>query len=427
MNIWFLFSFIIFGVLLFIYICKDDPVEKQKTILLPHKEKQNHKNIFKEDDIVRQIKDYSEIGLSSKTVKMHQKNNAAKSNKIYIQQILQSLDLNSDHSKIDQAFIEFLMNPTVPRQEKISILWNLAAHFYSDKGKFYYVLDHLEVLRPIELTNDIINSYNKADDINIKLTYLYLLGTSLEIANPEKQNEEQLSDIANYTELISALLENELRNENKELSREALRLYAGIAPVEDVEKLLIESIHNSEGSQKSEILDIYMTTAFSTEEAQLLLAIPFLGVLEDSEESIKRDINTHLYQLLKLGNINHNIKDDLANYIERQKPGNYSTNKYPDYLRWFEERFHWLSAYASLKSDNIISKTEFMALHVKESNDPVFQANIIVYADSNVLSLIRFEDKEFIVQSFQTKLLDNSIQSDERDLITSAIEILKPD
>ena len=80
-----------------------------------------------------------------------------------------------DLATLDATSKAYLLSKTIPRADKLTFMWQQLKKYHNNEDKFSYLLDIIEVLHPIEKTQDIINSFYDDKNVEIKSKYLRLL------------------------------------------------------------------------------------------------------------------------------------------------------------------------------------------------------------------------------------------------------------
>lgn len=335
-------------------------------------------------------------------------------------------DVVNNTSNADITFEHFISDPTITRAEKILTLWQLAKQLEGNNK--YFVLDYLEMLEPVELVQDFINVFNSSSDNILKSKLIRLMSSSLGIANPESQSNEQLNFIAQQSIGVSHFLEEQLTNNpDQDLLNQALWYYPTIAPADEVVDMLQRLMADNKGVPIKNIMNAWAAVSFSDMQSQSDLLPKFLSELEKQPEQTRNKIGRYLYPYFQAGAINPKIKDVLLNYLENSEPRRFDSSIHESYFGWLEDRYNWFDSYASLQTNNITEKNIFFTNTIINSKDPIFQANLILYLPSDVLNTINDDDRNQLINGLQLQVNDNTLSDSQRHLFSSALSQLQPE
>lgn len=338
--------------------------------------------------------------------------------------------IDADYGELEKQLLKesisnFILNPNITRRDKIRALWNIAKELHGPE--YLNALDMLELLSPIELTGELTKAFSETEDTLVKKRLLNIMRTSLDIANPESQNQEQLSYIATQTESISNFIEDQIKNDNQpEMNKDLLHAYSVVAPAEDIANMLIDIKENrSDMLSPTELVDLWAVSAFATPDSQKLLVpglIENISTLSHNEQHAEYKI---LFQIIDQTSVTPEMRQTVSDYLLSIEPKNSSND--PLDREWLENRYNWLLAYASATTTNINEKNQFIISKLVNSTDPYYQANILIYAQPDVLSLLNTNERAKITASINQALISLSDRHDplfERDLLESAIDKL---
>ena len=323
---------------------------------------------------------------------------------------------------LDETFSQFILDENITRYEKITTLWQVAEQLEGQSK--YFVLDYLEMLEPVELVPDVINTFGGSSNTELKGKLIRLMSTSLGIANPETQADDQLKFIAEASIQVSNLLKEELTNNSDEgLLNQALWYYPAVAPQGEAVSVLKNLMAENKGTKAENIMNAWAAVAFSDSEVQTDYVPELLSELNNQPEHVRNTMLRYLFPYLQEGNISPDVKDELLTYLEQSEP-TYDPSVNSSYFEWLESRFNWFDSYAKIKTDSVTEKNEFIVNTLINSSDPTFQANLIIYVPTDVINNLKDNDRNCLVTGFRSQYSDN-LPDDEKRLFANALAVLK--
>ncbi len=391
------------------------------------------------DALVQHLDDYFDVSPVTEVKKTQSENSTFVENSSHqlnekiaaIQNSLKNFDPNQDNiTEIDNQIVDFLEDKDIPRIDKIDALWDVATNLKIDSDKGAYLLDYLETLQPIELTNEFINSFS-SDISNVrKIQLMHLMRSNLGIENPEQQTPEQLQFIAEQSERIQELFTNQVQSsEDADIFREALLLYPSVVSAEEAVSVIRNVL--SSGNDKiseQEIMSLSVEVAFASHETQTNFLPSLLDSLPSQDLSlspIQQHFNEQLYAVLQDKNagqfINPDMKPRIADYLKTQEPKlsientTISTEQITGY-------YNWVEAYASVSSSNEFDKAEIITKAITNADDPIRQASILVLAKQEVIENMQMSTNVNEVEnSFLEALENQNLSQEQRMLIETAL------
>jgi len=421
MKNWIIFIILllsIFGLVWYMFIYDENNINYNKS--LPPKPENivskinipNPKIITNKEKIVSKINDFYDIKIEKKekiSKEIESKENFLDNDILKIRELLLS---NASINDIDKVMIEFIENSNIPRSDKVYAIWDLIGEIGVENEKGFYLLDYMETLQPIEITQDLIQIITEVQPIETKLKLMDLLYSSTGIANPNIQNDEQLAFISLQISDIQSFLQSKIYNSsNEELFKQALMQYSSMSPPQDSIELLQDLLSKDSKLNISEgdIMSLSLEIALSNNETQLNLLPQIISSMENGEYShnTHSEFNNMVYSALSSSDqmgediISPEAKATLSKYIKNQEPilQTGSDIQIEDLTTYYD----WVQAYTI--SSNLTKKdsNNALALTVFETKDPIKSSAIILLSDPEIMQQIK--------NSPSYKNLKNSLKS----------------
>jgi len=328
----------------------------------------------------------------------------------------------SSFSDLDKAMVAFLKDNTISRIDKINGLWMMVEKFDISTNKGLYVLDSLATLLPIELTENLIAVYNEQTDLKVKAKVMEILSSSLNIANPEVQDEERLNFIiSKYKEVESFFHEETMNSIDGKVSMDALGYYVKIVPPEDAFEIF-ESLKNGElkakNLNKGKLLSLMTETALSTDESQKSLFSEILDSAKDStlDKKEKSAFNQTLIEALNYDVLTEESREKVKSYIDEIEPSFASEVIKIDVS---ENYYAWVNAKAKVEG---VESNKYLESLVLESEDSLKISSILLYSDNNLIqNLKENEGNEQVLEQLNASLESNSVDEESKYLIKDAL------
>jgi len=328
----------------------------------------------------------------------------------------------SSFSDLDKAMVAFLKDNTISRIDKINGLWMMVEKFDISTNKGLYVLDSLATLLPIELTENLIAVYNEQTDLKVKAKVMEILSSSLNIANPEVQDEERLNFIiSKYKEVESFFHEETMNSIDGKVSMDALGYYVKIVPPEDAFEIF-ESLKNGElkakNLNKGKLLSLMTETALSTDESQKSLFSEILDSAKDStlDKKEKSAFNQTLIEALNYDVLTEESREKVKSYIDEIEPSFASEVIKIDAS---ENYYAWVNAKAKVEG---VESNKYLESLVLESEDSLKISSILLYSDNNLIqNLKENEGNEQVLEQLNASLESNSVDEESKYLIKDAL------
>ena len=330
----------------------------------------------------------------------------------------------SSFADLDKAMVAFLKDNTIPRMDKINGLWKMIEKFNISSNRGLYVLDSLETLLPIELTDNLIEAYNEQNSSKVQAKMMGVIHSSLDIANPEVQDEERLNFIiSKYEDIQSFFHEKTMNGVEGQISMDALDYYVKMIPTEEAFEIF-ESLKNDELKAKDldqgKLLSLMTETALSTEESQDTLFPEILDSAKDSSlnKSEKSAFNQTIIEALNNDVLTENSKESLKPYMDELEPSFSSETMKIDTS---ENYYSWVNAKAKVEG---VKTNEYLENLVKESEDSLKISSIVLYSDKNLIQNLQESGNEQIVDQLNASLENPSVDDESKYLIQDALNRL---
>ncbi len=355
-----------------------------------------------------------------------------------ISNIEKLLSIGHPSEELDQALVEFLENSDISRSDKIYPLWNLIIRTGLDTENGNYLLEYIEALQPIELTEDIIVHFNSGVSEQTQGLLIDILYASTGIANPELQTEEQLTFIATRFELVQNFLEEQIyTSENHDIFKKAFMLYPSIVPT-DQAVALITDIFNNKSHKKlnlseDEMISLSAQVAFSTNEAQIELLPELLESFSSGTNSVESQslFNDMLYSALLDSSgdpsdsfLADEIKPEISSYIKVQEPS--LSSEFPVTFEDLSKYYAWAQAYVNVSNPEPTRRNQAMAVTALEASDPAKASAIILLSEPEIISYIQQSDSySKLKESMESYLSGNVVSEESKQIINDALEQIK--
>jgi len=368
---------------------------------------------------------------NSHTSSLKEKNDKSRLNETYqaLEEIKKLLQDEVSIIQIDKKIISLLEDNTITRNKKIDGLWDLVLSFGISSEKGIYLLDYLSTLLPIELTDELISNYYSISDINTKMKLMDVLYTSLDIANPEVQNEEQLNYIASQYLIIQDFIYEQLSNtSNNDVFTTALSLYTKVASPEQTQEVITSVLNGSYGDKninKEQALNLMTESALSTYESQNYTLPSIISSLETEivNDDVKKSFSQNIINAINAGIISDENKEQLSYYLKNQEPELYISKDIP--IENMEEYYNWAKAITNLNSNTHTEIIQKLADKAISEDNLLKSSAIILYSDEDLIYLIR-ESRGYqnISNRLNIALSSNDISNDSKIIIQDAIKVI---
>lgn len=365
--------------------------------------------------------------------------------RIMLEDAIESIFVNKifDIKNADIATYAFVAKSSnISRDEKLSFIWKLALQYHNDELRFSYLIDCLDYLNPIELTNDILNEFDQQQNVQNKLKLMNILVdmTANDAVNLYGQlNIASLSatNIATIKHFFSNLL---LHEKNLTLLEKAIFSYPHIfmpaqakIDIDDVfqrKDIDTKTLQNNLFQNKAYFTH-QLEMIFSSSEMQKTYLPALLKDIENLSVSAKSNFCNSLYFIFadadfnppKIGfdssKINDSVRPILLRYLETQRQEPFKADHVPIFNANSQEkmRYNWLSSYMAVKAHSIDEKNQLITNYIKNINNLSEKSAMIFYATKGVLQ--QFKDEELISLE---NLLQTSLNSANQSLVKRTAE-----
>jgi hypothetical protein len=313
------------------------------------------KDFLKKEDVVNSSTDYY-------MVSTNKRNAAVKFDLSENVRVINGMINGNEDGSLDLYLNNFLKSKEISRKSKIDTIWNVLKSSELTPEQNIYFLDYIETLMPIELTGDMISFFDTNLEADVKKRILDVLKSSLFIANPEKQTEEQLGYIAEQSEIIENFFETQILNHvDNNLVKHAMLLYPSVASSEQAEKFVTQLLNNQSNYKYSltdfDVANLAIQVAFSNEEMQNSFLPELLDKFNEFPPEDREKFNEIMYSALRSNNtankelIDHNSFEKLKEYIKQQEPF------VPEDYRMISHEpistyYNWIDTYSSVAANS---------------------------------------------------------------------------
>jgi len=378
------------------------------------------KKFIAASEIINNDKNFYNISIEKDVSKIN-KNTQGKNK--YFTKIRQILTMkHTDIPKLDKMMVGLLMDKNIKRIDKINGLWFILNEIGFSSDKSEYVLDVLGTLLPIELTDELIDTYQIHKNHSMKKKIIAILANNLSIANPEVQDEERLSFIIEKMQDIQSFIKDKvLSDSNPEILFEGLQAYASISDPEDVYELVTSLKNNNIQISESEFMAVLTEVALGTAESQENMLPDMLNNINNNQVGGKESFDQMMIESLNAGVLTGDTQKEIAIYLSKQEP-TLSPNKKgseENIVKYFE----WAEASSKIKNNNI-----HLENIVLESDNPLKISSVLLYANEKTREKIKSNPNvNDIYAKLESALEDESIDEHAKTVIKDAIGTLQDD
>lgn len=378
------------------------------------------KKFIAASEIINNDKNFYNISIEKDVSKIN-KNTQGKNK--YFTKIRQILTMkHTDIPKLDKMMVGLLMDKNIKRIDKINGLWFILNEIGFSSDKSEYVLDVLGTLLPIELTDELIDTYQIHKNHSMKKKIIAILANNLSIANPEVQDEERLSFIIEKMQDIQSFIKDKvLSDSNPEILFEGLQAYASISDPEDVYELVTSLKNNNIQISESEFMAVLTEVALGTAESQENMLPDMLNNINNNQVGGKESFDQMMIESLNAGVLTEDTQKEIAIYLSKQEP-TLSPNKKgseENIVKYFE----WAEASSKIKNNNI-----HLENIVLESDNPLKISSVLLYANEKTREKIKSNPNvNDIYAKLESALEDESIDEHAKTVIKDAIGTLQDD
>lgn len=377
--------------------------------------------LIEESAIAKNDKDFYKVSIKKELNTLSK--NRINGTRTYVNTIKKLLAMKSpDFHKLDKAMHSLLMAKGITRIDKIDAIWDMIEEIgFDSEEKNKYLLDSLSTLKPIELTQKLINAYGDIKNPNIKADLIVMLADNTSILNPEVQDKERVNFIVTKIKEIQLFLKDDvLKEKNPRVLEEGLYAYADISDEEEVQEV-IGTLKNSEVGaivSKDVFTNILTETAMATSEMQEEMLPMLLEDIKNNEAmnpDSKENFTQKMLDGINAGVFNEKTKQELGSYLKDQEPVVDTSNVLTSDS--ISKYYHWADALSKIKTSGVKLKT--IAL---ESDNPLKVSSILLYADDTTIQNIKEDTKtESLIAKLEVALEDNTINEKTKNIIKDAM------
>ena len=327
---------------------------------------------------------------------------------------------------LDNEVLSFLNNKQIPRSEKLATLLAILEKvgFNSEKGNYF--LDVLNSLKPIEISEQLINQFQSGNlSDNTKNSLLRILANSYGL-DTSKSTPEMAQFIAKKSIAIHDFFTQQIQNPaSKETFKQAITLYPSVSSAYEIPLLNDALTKHQNLISIQEGLAIRLDSAIATQNAQENNLPELLKSVQQSsfKPEIKKEFNNRLFSLLQQPvsdkMVSEIAKPDVINYLKSQEPAlnnaNAEFNALSDY-------YSWLNAYAAMSSEQN-NRAAFMANFMNQSATAIQQAAVISFSDNNLVS--ELQQNPMLQANLQKELTNPQLTAAAKQVIQEAITKLQ--
>jgi hypothetical protein len=322
---------------------------------------------------------------------------------------------------LDEKIANLLLDQRITRADKIKTLWAVFLDSNSSKENRVLVLDWLNLVQPIELTDALLAEFRSSTSTEEQGKILTLLSTALRIADSLETNT--LSDESEFVASQSAKIQDLFKEiaktgNNKELRRAAILAIPNILPTADLleifEQIQQEYRNNTSPITYDEMLGLWARAAFADSEAQKDLLPVLIDHMANSENAIQDpSVLAQFFTLIASGNLESNSKARLREYLTQNAPIN--TSPQISYL--------WLKAYGAVESRDESSHVELVEDYFQKG-DPSLQAGILLNEEDLFMKKFDTDTLSKVTQAIGKEYLNQRQQGREISQFREALQLL---
>jgi len=244
--------------------------------------------------------------------------------------------------KLDEELRALVLDRGISRAEKLSLIFT---GFQARPDEAHRFLEWLRLLEPIELTDELIATFNSRDDMETKKLLLWVLKDATNFASSMSSDApaDQFDRVGVETEKIQDLFKVAALGSNSEIKREALLSLPALLTDSDLVEVLNASNwqDNKAGNAVNydEIMGIWMEGALGSSESQENLLPDLIKHLSIAGNEIQDDrVMGKIFELMRSADASPEVSAQLSDYLKRVEPSGGVPNDF----------YNWLEAYESL-------------------------------------------------------------------------------
>jgi len=161
-----------------------------------------------------------------------------------LEDILASSVMNPE--SLDKVATALVSDPSIPRQEKLNHIWNLALIYQNSPTlRFNYLIDMLNVLHPFELEPQFMELYQSTTNVSNKLELISAIWQGM---IPDKKTRPFTEDDKNTFERVDDFLETQIKTtQDPYLLAQLLEAYSALVPGVVADELIDEKLSELKG------------------------------------------------------------------------------------------------------------------------------------------------------------------------------------
>lgn len=292
----------------------------------------------------------------------------------------------------------FVKDEHIPRSVKLNQLWSLALKHQDNPTKFNYLIDSLDYLKPIELTPEVIQTFQNQKNIDNQRHLLSMIINSTHMQQQGRliRTTDQSSNIIMIQNFVRNLL---YQSKNEIILKHAIQMYPSIVTPEqarydidkafareDVKKLVKPLLSDNEK------MFVILQLAFANKNQQKMY-LPALIEKNTSSELFNHYL-CFMINDMSPNEIDETVRGEIAHQLELKK----SSLIKPLSLSQLVTKIpicDWLSAYATIINRTKEEKKQFLYNYVRNiRNEPdIFkQADLIEGLERKLIKFMPHED-----------------------------------
>lgn len=335
------------------------------------------------------------------------------------------LSEDSDGNLLDKSMNDFLLNIEISRSDKIDRLWKLVKAIGMGSQKSAYLLDSLGTLLPVELTDELIDTYDDEVPSFAKIKILDMLSNNTDIANPDLQNKERLDFIAEKIRTIQSFLKDDvMREDDSGVFIAGVQAFANISEAEDIQELIevAKQGKHKDLIEKGELANILSEAAISTGDTQAEMLpdlIDSMQVIKSEDSKQKEDFNTMILESLDAGVLTAQSQQELVDYLHNQEP-ELQIEKTVS-VKEISKYYLWAKSNSKIEGSGI----GLEKIAIEESN-PLKVSSILLYADRDIIRKIKTSSNQLdIFNRLEAALEDTKLSPRAQMIIKDALKVIK--
>lgn len=199
--------------------------------------------LISQEELEAGIEDFHNITGEEEAVKTRDAASYRKERIEKLNDLLKNIDSGQEDIfiELDAEFKSFLLDKRLTRLQKISDLWAL---LQDQKGlAFEFSADWFSSLKVIELTDQLIDKYEKEQEPAVRIKLLAIMEEATEMLNSSKLSYDQMMYVGSEIEKIQDLFLRESKEAgDKEVKKAALLGLSAIMPSEDAMEALPDEL-----------------------------------------------------------------------------------------------------------------------------------------------------------------------------------------